>query len=97
MVLGNVCHMIFQMLEYNVFNTGKELNMATMTMRIDDADATMVRKYAKFEGKTISDFIRDAVFEKIEDQQDLEALRAAVAKDDGARYTHEQVLSELGF
>ena len=53
--------------------------MATMTMRIDDADALLVRKYAAFEGKTISDFIRDAVFERIEDQDDLSVLRAAIA------------------
>jgi len=70
--------------------------MTTMTMRINDTDAAVVRKYASFEGKTISDFIRDAVFEKIADQDDLEALRAAVADDDGMRYTHDQVLAELG-
>lgn len=70
--------------------------MATITMRVNDTDATVVRKYAKFEGKTISDFIRDAVFEKIEDQEDLETLRTAVAEDDGVRYTHEQALRELG-
>ena len=71
--------------------------MATMTMRIDDTDATVVRKYAKFEGKTISDFIRDAVFEKIENDEDLATLRAVMAEDDGTRYTHKQVLRELGF
>ena len=70
--------------------------MPTMTMRLDETDAEVVRKYAEFEGKTISDFIRDAVFEKIEDQQDLAALREAIAVDDGVRYTHEQVLAELG-
>ena len=70
--------------------------MATMTMRLDDADANVIRKYAQFEGKSISDFIRDAVFEKIEDQEDLAALRAALAEDDGVRYTHDQVLKELG-
>ena len=70
--------------------------MATITMRVNDTDATIVRKYAKFEGKTISDFIRNAVFEKIEDQEDLETLRTAVAEDDGVRYTHEQALRELG-
>ena len=70
--------------------------MATMTMRIDDADAAVVRKYARFEGKTISDFIRDAGLEKIEDQQDLAALRSAIAEDDGTRYSREQVLAELG-
>ena len=71
--------------------------MATMTMRVDDADAAIVRKYAKFEGVTISEFIRDAVFAKIEDQEDLAALRAAIAEDDGTRYSHDQVLAELGF
>ena len=71
--------------------------MSTMTMRLNDTDAAMVRKFAEFEGKTISDFIRDAVFEKIEDQEDLDVLRAAVAEDDGTRFSHEQVLAELGF
>lgn len=70
--------------------------MPTMTMRLDETDAEVVRKYAEFEGKTISDFIRDAVFEKIEDQQDLATLREAIAVDDGVRYTHEQVLAQLG-
>ena len=70
--------------------------MPTMTMRLDETVAEVVRKYAEFEGKTISDFIRDAVFEKIEDQQDLATLREAIAVDDGVRYTHEQVLAELG-
>ena len=70
--------------------------MPTMTMRLDETDAEVVRKYAEFEGKTISDFVRDAVFEKIEDEQDLATLREAIAVDDGVRYTHEQVLAELG-
>ncbi len=84
------------MLEYIVFNDMKEDAMSTLTMRIDDADAAVVRKYAMFEGKTISDFIRDAVFEKIENQEDLKALRSAIAEDDGTRYAHDRVLSELG-
>ena len=70
--------------------------MPTMTVRLDETDAEVVRKYAEFEGKTISDFVRDAVFEKIEDQQDLTTLREAIAADTGVRYTHEQVLAQLG-
>lgn len=70
--------------------------MPTMTMRLDETDAEVVRKYAEFEGKTISDFVRDAVFEKIEDQQDLATLREAITSDNGVRYTHEQILAELG-
>lgn len=71
--------------------------MTTMTMRLDEADAELVRRYAGFEGKTVSDFVRDAVFEWIEDRQDLAALRKAIETDDGTRYSHEQVLAELGF
>ena len=70
--------------------------MPTMTMRLDETDAEVVRKYAEFEGKTISDFVRDAVFEKIEDQQDLATLREAIAADNGVRCTHEQIRAELG-
>ena len=70
--------------------------MPTMTMRLDETDAAIVRKFAEFEGKTISDFVRDAVFEKIEDQQDLTTLREAIVVDNGVRHTHEQVLVELG-
>jgi hypothetical protein len=65
-------------------------------MRLNETDAEIVRKYAEFEGKTISDFVRDAVFEKIEDQQDLATLREALAADNGVRHSHKQVLSELG-
>ena len=65
-------------------------------MRLDETDAEIVRKYAEFEGKTISDFVRDAVFEKIEDQQDLTTLREILAVDNGVRHSHEQVLAELG-
>lgn len=68
-----------------------------MTMRVSDEDAVLIRRYAQFENKSISDFIRDAVLGSIEDEEDLSSLREAIAADDGARYTQKQVLSELGF
>lgn len=43
-----------------------------------------------------SDFMRDAIFEKLEDAEDLATLREAMRNDDGTRYTHEEVLKELG-
>ena len=45
--------------------------MPTMTMRLDETDAEVVRK-------------------------DLATLREAIAADNGVRYTHEQVLAQLG-
>ncbi len=69
--------------------------MATMTVRMSEEDAALVRKFAQFEGVTISDFARTAILEKIEDAYDLQELRAAIAQDSGERFSIDEVLSEL--
>lgn len=69
--------------------------MVTMTVRMDEDDAELVRRFARFEGVTISDFARRAVLEKIEDAYDLQELREAIAQDSGERFSIDDVLSEL--
>lgn len=69
--------------------------MATMTVRMSDEDAALVRKYVGFEGTTISEFARSAMLEKIEDYTDLQQLRAAIEADDGQRFSINDVLEEL--
>ena len=66
-----------------------------MTIRMDDKDAELVRKYAGFEGVTLSDFARNAILEKIEDAHDLQELRDAIAHDTGERYSLEDILADL--
>lgn len=83
--------------EYNVFRALKrrENRMTTMTVRMSDEDAELVRKYVGFEGTTISEFARSAMLEKIEDHADLQELRAAIEADDGQRFSINDVLEEL--
>ncbi|GAB2499848.1 hypothetical protein CATRI_03235 [Corynebacterium atrinae] len=69
--------------------------MHTMTVRMSEQDAELVRKFAAFEGVTISDFARAAIFEKIEDSYDLQELREAIAHDSGERFTIDEILDEL--
>lgn len=69
--------------------------MATMTVRMSPEDAELVRKFAAFEGITISDFARSAMLEKIEDAYDLQELRKAIAEDDGERFSIDKILAEL--
>ncbi|MCI2148942.1 type II toxin-antitoxin system RelB family antitoxin [Bifidobacterium crudilactis] len=69
--------------------------MTTMTMRVDDTDAKLIKEYAGFHGMSVSDFARTAMLEKIEDAHDLAALRDAIEADDGTRYTLDQVKKEL--
>lgn len=69
--------------------------MPTMTIRMNAEDAELVRKFAEFEGMTISDFARSAILEKIEDSYDLEELRQAIAEDQGERFSINEILEEL--
>ena len=69
--------------------------MATMTVRMNERDAELVRRFAQFEGVTISDFARNAILEKIEDAYDLQELREAIAQDSGERFSIDDVVSEL--
>lgn len=69
--------------------------MPTMTIRMNAEDAELVRKFAEFEGMTISDFARSAILEKIEDSYDLEELRQAIAEDQGERFSIDEILEEL--
>jgi len=69
----------------------------TISLRVNQEDATLFKQYAKFHGQTISDFVKSAVLEKIEDEYDIAVLRQAIAEDDGVRYTTQEVEKELGF
>ena len=69
--------------------------MSTITVRMRDQDAALVRKFAQFEGITISEFARTAILEKIEDSYDLQELREAIAHDSGERFSIDEVLAEL--
>ena len=69
--------------------------MGTMTVRMNDQDAELIRKFAQFEGVTISDFARTAILEKIEDSYDLQELREAIAQDTGERFSIDEIISEL--
>ncbi|MDO5662330.1 MAG: DUF6290 family protein [Brachybacterium sp.] len=69
--------------------------MTTMTVRMNAQDAELVRKFAMFEGVTISEFARGAILEKIEDSYDLHELRDAIAHDSGERYSIDEILDDL--
>ncbi len=69
--------------------------MTTITVKLSDEDAALVRKYANFAGVTISDFARTAILEKVEDSCDLQELRETLAKDNGERFSIDEALGDL--
>lgn len=71
--------------------------MTTMTLRINQEDSELIKKFAATHDLTLSDFARQAMLEKIEDDYDIAELKKAMASDDGTRYTMAQVKEALDF
>ncbi|WP_349533740.1 type II toxin-antitoxin system RelB family antitoxin [Leuconostoc citreum] len=71
--------------------------MTTMTLRVNKEDAELIKKFADTHDLSLSDFARQAMLEKIEDDYDLAELRKAMAADNGKHYSMTEVKKELDF
>lgn len=70
----------------------------TVTLRMSEEDSRLIRSYAKLQGVTVSDFLRRAALEKIEDEIDLEIAARARAEyeADPQSVSHEELGRRLG-
>jgi uncharacterized protein (DUF1778 family) len=69
-----------------------------MTLRINEEDSQLIRDYARLHGITVSEFLRRAALEKIEDELDIRAAEKAYADylADPVTYSHEEIMKEFG-
>ncbi len=74
-----------------------KLNM-TISVKLNDEDIELIKNYAKLNNISVSDLIRNAVLEKIEDEYDLESYKKAKKEynKNPKTYTMEGVKKELG-
>lgn len=70
----------------------------TISVRLNDKETELIKAYAKINNISLSDLIRNAVLEKIENEYDLECYKKAVEeyKKNPKTYTLEEVKKELG-
>ncbi len=70
----------------------------TISVRLSDKDTELIKTYAKMNNISLSDLIRNAVLEKIEDEYDLECYKKAMEeyKKNPKTYTMDEVKEELG-
>lgn len=76
----------------------EEMSAMTVTLRLSDADMRMIRDYAKLKGQTVSEVMRRAMLEKIEDEIDLDCYNRALSewKKNPITYTQDEVERMLG-
>lgn len=70
-----------------------------LSIRIDKEQEIILEKFAKSEGKSTSQFVRDTIFEKIEDEMDIQLFNERV--NSGTRQKEfsedlDDVIVELG-
>ncbi len=65
----------------------------TISVRLNDKDTELIKKYAEMNNISLSDLIRNAIMEKIEDEYDLECYYKALEeyKKNPKTYTHEEL------
>lgn len=65
----------------------------TISLELPEEDAALFRKHADLHNMSLSDFIRNIVFERIEDEYDLKAYEEALEefKKDPTTYTVEEI------
>lgn len=70
----------------------------TISLRLNDEDTMLIKKYAEINKISVSELIRQTVIERIENEYDLDMFRQAMAEynNDPVTYSLAQVEKELG-
>lgn len=70
----------------------------SISMRVSDKEKKLIQEYAELYGMSVSEYIRNIVMEKIEDEYDLKCAEAAHEEfiKDPTTYTLEEVKQHLG-
>ena len=69
----------------------------TISLRLSEQDAALFKKYAEIKNITVSELVRQAVMERIEDELDLQAFEKAMEehKENPITYSHHEVRQML--
>ena len=69
----------------------------TISLRLNNEDAALIRKYADMKGISVSELVRRSVLDQIEDEFDLKLYQHGMKayRDDPTTYTLDEVESEL--
>lgn len=70
----------------------------TISVRLSEKDTELIKAYAEMNNISLSDLVRNALLEKIEDEFDLKCYEKAMEeyKKNPKTYTMEEVKKELG-
>ena len=70
----------------------------TISLRLNNEDSILIKKFAEINNMSVSELVRQAVLERIEDEYDLKAYHTAMAafREDPVPYSLDEAEKELG-
>lgn len=70
----------------------------TISLRLSEEDSMLIKKYAEMHNISVSELVRQSVFNRIEEEYDLKAYDNALAEyqADSITYSLDEVEKELG-
>ncbi len=69
--------------------------MSSISLRMDDRDSELIKKYAALHRTTVSEYVRNTVIERIEDEMDIGLFDKAL-KAMTKTHSLDEVKAELG-
>jgi len=79
-----------------MYYSRRDITMTTISLRLSERDSELIKQYASLHNLSVSELVRNAVIDMIENEIDVEAFNKAVAESQ-TTYTLEEVKKELGF
>lgn len=72
--------------------------MATTAIRLSDEESRLIKSYAKAQRRSVSDVIRLAILDQIEDEYDLSLFHESKKEfeKDPATISHEEMMEKYG-
>ncbi|MBK5253346.1 MAG: CopG family transcriptional regulator [Peptostreptococcaceae bacterium] len=71
--------------------------MSTISLRLNEKEDTLIRKYAELHHMELSTFIRQTIIEKIEDEYDFTLFNKVWEEEQGLEsVSHNKAKKELG-
>jgi uncharacterized protein (DUF1778 family) len=69
----------------------------SISFRVNEKEMSVIKSYADIRGTTVSDAVREAILEKIEDEFDLNVYTKAMEehKKEKKTLTHNEMLKQL--
>ena len=76
----------------------KDVVYMTISLRLNNEDSLLIKKYAELKKMSVSELVRQSVMERIEDEYDLKAYQKAMEnfRKDPTTYSLDEVERELG-